>query len=148
MPTEKQTPDVRILAVDDCPMQRQLLTYRLEAAGYSVLVVETGQQALDAARSSRFDAVILDVNMPGMNGCQVGRALRADPATRSAMIAMHTSEDEAAVRTDFGGFDEFLPKPAAPALLEERIGRMIRQGRLGCDERQPRYGESEIGSLA
>ncbi|MEO8836125.1 MAG: response regulator [Caldimonas sp.] len=126
MPVSLATPPRRVLVVDDCALQREMLSTYLEAEGYSVLAVESGAQALGAARGEPFDAVILDVNMPGMDGVDVGLALRRDPATRGAKIAMHTSEDEAVVRSRFGLFDEFLPKPATRAQLGERIGRMMR----------------------
>ncbi len=97
----------------------------LEAAGYSVEAVASGQAALAAATRESFDAVILDVDMPGIDGLAVGRALREDPRTRGAMIAMHTSLDEADVRTGFDGYDAFLPKPCNARLLGECVSRMI-----------------------
>jgi CheY-like chemotaxis protein len=121
-----RTDTLVILAVDDCPVQRELLMLQLESAGYSALVVETGEEALQAARSVAFDAVILDVNMPGMDGLQIGRALRADPATHGALIIMHTSESEALVRERFAGFDGFLNKSAVTPMAE-RIRRMVRE---------------------
>jgi CheY-like chemotaxis protein len=116
----------RVLAVDDSSVIRELLIASLEAAGYSVEAVASGQAALAAAREEAFDAVILDVDMPGLDGLAVGRALRADPKTRQAMIAMHTSLAEAEVRTRFDGYDVFLPKPCSARLLGECVGRMIR----------------------
>ena len=105
---------------------RELVTASLEAAGYSVEAVASGNAALLAAAREAFDAVILDVDMPGMDGMAVGRALRLDPRTRSAMIAMHTSLDEADVRSGFDGYNVFLPKPFDARRLGECIDRMIR----------------------
>lgn len=116
----------RVLAVDDSSVIRELLIASLEAAGYSVEAVASGQAALAAAWRESFDAVILDVDMPGIDGLAVGRALRGDPRTRSSMIAMHTSLDEADVRTGFDDYDVFLPKPCDARLLGECVGRMIR----------------------
>jgi two-component system chemotaxis response regulator CheY len=123
----------RVLAVDDSSVIRELLTASLEAAGYSVEAVDSGHAALAAAWRETFDAVILDVDMPGIDGLAVGRALRGDPRTRLAMIAMHTSLAEADVRTGFDGYDVFLPKPCNARLLGECVGRMIgsRRQRLG-----------------
>jgi two-component system chemotaxis response regulator CheY len=120
-------PRGRVLAVDDSSVIRELLTASLEAAGYSVEAVGSGADALAAAWRETFDAVILDVDMPGIDGLAVGRALRGDPRTRQAMIAMHTSLDEADVRTGFDGYDVFLPKPCNARLLGECVGRMIRE---------------------
>jgi len=120
----------RVLAVDDSSVIRELLIASLEAAGYSVEAVATGQAALAAASRESFDAVILDVDMPGIDGLAVGRALRRDPHTRLAMIAMHTSLDEADVRTGFDGYDAFLPKPCDARLLGECVGRLIQTRQL------------------
>ena len=120
----------RVLAVDDSSVIREILIASLEAAGYSVEAVATGQAALAAASRESFDAVILDVDMPGIDGLAVGRALRRDPRTRQSMIAMHTSLDEAAVRTGFDGYDVFLPKPCDARLLGECVGRMIQARQL------------------
>jgi CheY-like chemotaxis protein len=119
-------PRGRVLAVDDSVVMRELVTASLEAAGYSVEAVASGNAALLAAAREAFDAVILDVDMPGMDGMAVGRALRLDPRTRSAMIAMHTSLDEADVRSGFDGYNVFLRKPFDARRLGECIDRMIR----------------------
>lgn len=116
----------RILAVDDSPVMRMLVTATLEALGYSVAAVDSGRAALEASRQENFDVVVLDVDMPGMDGLAVGRALRSDPLTRSSMIAMHTSLDEEIVRIGFDKYDAFLPKPCDARLLGERIGHLIR----------------------
>jgi CheY-like chemotaxis protein len=119
----------RVLAVDDSSVIRELLIASLEAAGYSVEAVDSGQAALIAARQETFDAVILDVDMPGIDGLAVGRALRGDPRTCKAMIAMHTSLDEAAVRDGFDDYDVYLPKPCSARLLGQCVDQMIRDRR-------------------
>lgn len=108
---------------------RALVTASLEALGYSVEAVDSGPAALEASKLENFDVVVLDVDMPGMDGLEVGRELRRDPKTRSSMIAMHTSLDEALVRTGFDNYDAFLPKPCDVRVLGERIDRMMRDQR-------------------
>jgi two-component system chemotaxis response regulator CheY len=125
-------PRGRVLAVDDSFVMRELVTASLEAAGYSVEAVASGLAALAAAERERFDAVILDVDMPGMDGMAVGRALRRDPRTRSSMIAMHTSLEEADVRSGFDGYNVFLPKPFDARRLGECIDRLLRDRRRGA----------------
>jgi CheY-like chemotaxis protein len=115
----------RVLAVDDSPEMRMLVTASLEARGYSVEAVDSGHAALEASRLESFDAVILDVDMPGIDGLAVGRALRSDPNTCSSMIAMHTSLEEEVVRSGFDEYDVFLPKPCNARLLGESVDRMI-----------------------
>lgn len=120
--------------MDDSPVMRVLVTASLEALGYSVEAVDSGHAALEATRLECFDAVILDVDMPGMDGLALGRALRGDPKTRSSMIAMHTSLEEAVVRSGFDEYDVFLPKPCEVRMLGERIDRMIRERRQRCEK--------------
>lgn len=115
----------RVLAVDDSSVIRELLTASLEAVGYSVEAVDSGFAALEAAAHESFDAVILDVDMPGLDGLAVGRALRRDPHMRRSMIAMHTTLDEADVRTGFDDYDIFLPKPCSARLLGQCVDRML-----------------------
>ena len=115
-----------ILTVDDCATTRELLRATLEAMGYSVLSVDSGQAALEAAGVQAFDAVVLDVEMPGLDGMAVGRALRQNPRTARAKIAMHTGLDEAQVRAGFSGYDAFVPKAAHPRLLGERVDSLLR----------------------
>jgi CheY-like chemotaxis protein len=119
----------RVLAVDDSAVMRVLVTASLEALGYSVEAVDSGYAALEASKLESFDAVILDVDMPGIDGLAVGRALRGDPRTSASMIAMHTSVEESVVRSGFDAYDDFLPKPFDARLLGERIDRMIRERR-------------------
>ena len=122
-----------MLAVDDDPTTRELLRASLEHYGYAVQAVDSGWAALDAAEHTSFDAVILDVEMPGMDGMAVGRALRSDPRTAAAVIAMHSSVDEASVRLGFTQYDAFLPKPGSALDLGERVDRLVRSRRAsGC----------------
>jgi CheY-like chemotaxis protein len=108
---------------------RVLVTASLEARGYSVEAVDSGYAALEATRLESFDAVILDVDMPGMDGLTLGLALRGDPKTSSSRIAMHTSMDEAVVRSIFDGYDIFLPKPCEARLLGECIDKLLSEPR-------------------
>ena len=119
----------RVLAVDDSPVMLALVTASLQALGYSVEAVDSGYAALEASQLEEFDAVVLDVDMPGLDGLAVGRALRGDPKTRSARIAMHTSLDEALVRRGFDEYDAFLPKPCDARRLGECLDHMIRNPR-------------------
>ena len=117
----------RVLTVDDSAEMRVLVTASLEALGYSVAAVDSGYAALEATRRERFDAVILDVDMPGMDGLTLGRALRGNPKTCSSRIAMHTSMDESVVRSIFDGYDAFLPKPCGARMLGECMERLLHQ---------------------
>jgi CheY-like chemotaxis protein len=119
----------RILAVDDSPVVRVLVTASLEALGYVVEAVDSGFAALEATKLEAFDAVVLDVDMPGMDGLALGRALRSDPRTRASKIAMHTSVDEAVVRDGFDAYDIFVSKPCDARRLGECVHLMIQDHR-------------------
>jgi CheY-like chemotaxis protein len=123
---------------------RALVSASLEACGYSVEAVDSGYAALEASKLESFDAVILDVEMPGIDGLAVGRALRGDPRTCASMIAIHTSLDETVVRAGFDSYDVFFSKACDVRLLGESIDRMIRERRRRSEDARP-GGE---GSLA
>jgi CheY-like chemotaxis protein len=117
----------RVLAVDDCAATRELMRASIEHYGHSVQAVDSGWAALAAAGEGGFDAVVLDVEMPGMDGMAVGRALRSDPRTCSAKIAMHSSVDESAVRAVFDQYDAFVPKAGSPRDLGARVDGLLRK---------------------
>jgi|KBSMisStaDraftv2_1062788.scaffolds.fasta_scaffold273176_2 CheY-like chemotaxis protein len=125
-PVTATQPRGRVLTVDDSAVMRLLVTASLEALGYSVEAVDSGHAALAASQREDFDAVVLDVDMPGIDGLAVGRALRSNPKTSTSMIAMHTSLAEAFVRTGFDEYDIFLPKPCDARYLGECVDLMIR----------------------
>jgi CheY-like chemotaxis protein len=119
-------PKGHVLAVDDCVAMLEVMRASLEAFGYSVQAVDSGWAALEAARHACFDAIVLDVEMPGLDGMAVGRALRNDPRTASSMIAMHSSVDEDSVRAGFDQYDAYVAKASSPRALGERVDRLIR----------------------
>lgn len=114
------------MAVDDCEAMRDILRAALEALGYSVQAVDSGAAALEAAGQDAFDAIVLDVEMPGLDGMAVGRALRSNPKTATTTIAMHSSIAEADVRAGFSQYDAFVPKPCSPLALGQRVDGLIR----------------------
>ncbi len=109
-----QTRSLRVLAAEDVPASRMLLQAVLERAGHAVTAVEDGPRALAALHSSRFDLMLLDLNMPGLGGFDVVAALRALPDERSrlpviALTADAADEVEAACQE--AGFDAVVQKP-------------------------------------
>lgn len=116
----------RVLAVEDCPVISLILTTELEAQGYEVTSVDSGEFAIDFARKQPFDLVILDVRLAGgISGLEVGRVLRRDPMNRSLKIVMHTTEPEETIALEFAGYDAFLPKPCELGLLTRTVARMV-----------------------
>ncbi len=112
-----------ILVIDDGPEQRRFLERTLTAAGYRVVTAPDGDAGAAAARSLLPDLVLLDVMMPGMNGYQVCRALKADPVTADRPILILTAKDEPADHfwAHEVGADDFITKPVDLTDLIRRI---------------------------
>ena len=117
----------KILVVDDQPKNVKLLADILTVKGYAVVTAESGGAALELVRSERPDLVLLDVMMPGMNGYEVCRAVRADPAIRVLPIALVTALDPSEkVKGLEAGADDFLTKPINQAELIARVRSLLR----------------------
>lgn len=133
---------VRILVVDDDPMMLELLTVRLDLAGYEAHGVRDGRQALDGLRGLRPAAMVLDINMPGMNGFDVLRRLRetGQIATLPVMVltARHATDD-VRMAIDLGARD-YLAKPFNDQQFLLRINRLLRAARK-AGEASPAGGE-------
>jgi DNA-binding response OmpR family regulator len=99
--------------VDDVPANRDLLCQTLESAGYSISGAPTGEVALEIAQLDPPDLVLLDIILPGLDGFEVCRRLKADTATRSVPVIFITAKDEteSLVRGfEVGGVD-YITKP-------------------------------------
>ncbi len=118
----------RILVVDDDPMNVKLVEGILKKEGYESIKAFGGSEALEKARHHRPDLILLDVMMPGIDGYQVTRKLKADPATAGIPIIMITALNgtEDKVRGLECGADEFLSKPVNAAELLARAKSMLR----------------------
>ena len=117
---------LRILAADDDRMIREVLRRTLEAAGHSVSVCRTGNEAVSATREQRFDLVLLDVVMPELDGFAACARIRE---RSSVPIIMLTSLDrsEDIVRGLQNGADDYVLKPFQPAVLLARIEAVSRR---------------------
>jgi DNA-binding response OmpR family regulator len=116
-----------VLVADDDEDILQLVSFRLERAGYKVVTAADGQQALVAAREHQPDLAVLDVMMPGLNGYEVTRQLRADPATAAIPVILLTARvQEADVSRGFeAGADDYLRKPFSPQELRSRVQAIL-----------------------
>ncbi len=119
---------VRILVVDDEDRNRRLLAAILEAEGYVVLEAANGERALELARQSPPDLVLLDIMMPDMDGYEVARALKADAATTAIPVVMVTALDdrESRLRGLEAGAEEFVTKPVDRNELRVRVRNLLR----------------------
>ncbi|HEX7238887.1 MAG TPA: response regulator, partial [Longimicrobiaceae bacterium] len=102
-----------LLVVDDEPVNVELLRDLLESLDFRTLGALRGPEALELARESSPDLILLDVMMPGMNGLEVCRRLRADPATAGIPVVFVTalSDAEDKLQAIEAGGDDFLTKP-------------------------------------
>ncbi|HEY0174641.1 MAG TPA: response regulator [Pyrinomonadaceae bacterium] len=117
---------LHVLVVDDAPDVTEMIALMMSYAGYQVSTAFSATEALDAARTHSFDAVISDIGMPGMSGYQLAEALRALPAYRTTPLIAVTGftmyEDRERARN--AGFDDFLNKPISPAALVDAVKRL------------------------
>jgi putative two-component system response regulator len=118
----------RILVVDDEERNRRLLVAMLEAEGYTAAEAADGAQALELARQNPPDIVLLDIMMPGMDGYDVARTLKADVATKAIPVVMVTALDdrESRLRGLEAGAEEFVTKPVERNELRIRVRNLLR----------------------
>ncbi len=146
----------RILVVDDILANVRLLEAKLSAEYFEVVTAMNGVDALEAVQRAKPDIVLLDVMMPGIDGIEVCKRLKADPATQHIPVIMVTALDqlEDRVRGLEAGADDFLTKPVNDVALFCRIKSLVRLKMLsdelraraefepdhgaGCQERHPR----------
>jgi two-component system alkaline phosphatase synthesis response regulator PhoP len=133
-----------ILVVDDEPkIVKQARDY-LEQSGYRVLEAGDGKTALAQARHERPDLVVLDLNLPGMDGLDVCRALRRESDVPIIMLTARVDETDRLIGLELGA-DDYITKPFSPRELVARVRAVLRRVQGGV--RQPgliRAGELEI----
>jgi CheY-like chemotaxis protein len=112
--------------VDDDNVTLDVLRAILDLDEFDVQTAADGAEALELARTDRFDVVVLDVMMPGMNGFEVCRALKDDPATASVPVVLLTARDREEDREEgiAAGCDAYLTKPFSPLHLIEVLSEL------------------------
>jgi len=121
-----------LLVVDDNKVNRLLLTRSLELQGHRVASADNGRVALERLRGETFDLLLLDMEMPEMDGFQVLEQLTADPALRDLPVIVTSSLEGIAnvARCIELGAEDYLGKPVNPVLLKARIGASLEKKRL------------------
>jgi putative two-component system response regulator len=144
--TATPTP-ARVLIVDDESANRNLLARLLTRDGYTAECAADGEGALAAVAISPPDLILLDVNLPGIDGFEVCRTMKADPETRLIPIVLLTglNDRERRIRGIEIGADDFLGKPFDPDELRARVRSLLRLKRYTDDLES---AESVIRSLA
>lgn len=134
-PVQASIPQARrkILVVDDEKDIVDLVAYNLGRSGYETLTAFNGNQALEIARKNAPDLIILDLMLPGLDGMEVARRLKAEAATAAIPIVMLTAKGE---ETDVVvgltlGADDYVTKPFSMKVLLARVGSVLRRTEAG-----------------
>ncbi len=138
----------RLLVIDDNKVMRLLLARGLEQQGHTVTMAEDGRRGLELLRSERFDLVLLDIEMPVMNGYQVLDAIRGDTTLREIPVIITSSQDEidGVARCITQGAEDYLTKPLNPILLKARINASLEKKRLRDRQKEliRKFAASEV----
>jgi DNA-binding response OmpR family regulator len=121
-------PPFRILVVDDDPNITRYVRLYLQQAGYHVDTTDDGVQALTAAQTRPPDLIVLDVMLPGLNGMEVCRRLRAHSDVPVVMLTARGDAPDRIAGLE-GGADDYLPKPFQPRELVARVNAVVRRAR-------------------
>jgi class 3 adenylate cyclase len=127
-----------LLVVDDNRVNRLLVGRTLEQLGHRVAFAENGRQALERLRSHPADLVLLDIEMPELNGYETLEALRTDPKLRDIPVVMMSSVDEvdSVARCIEMGAEDYLFKPVNGVLLRARVAASLEKKRLRDQQRE------------
>ena len=137
----------RVLVVDDVPANVKLLEARLSAEYFDVATAHSGAEALAACERAECDIILLDVMMPDMDGFEVCRRLKSNPATHHIPVVMVTALDQPSDRVAGlqAGADDFLTKPVSDIALIARVRSLTRLKMMTDELRMRAVTSREIG---
>ena len=121
-----------ILIIQDSPSVNAMLRLRLESGGFSVETVETGEEGVEKAKVGQYQLILLDYNLPGIDGGEVCRILKEEGNTRNTPIVLMSAKDEgelSKMTTDVGA-DGFISLPFEPKEFIEKITGFMESRRL------------------
>ena len=137
-------PDLRVLVVDDESAIRRALRPALMELGFQVAEASRGEEALQLLRAATYDAVLLDVNMPGLGGIETLRRIRGfAPRLPILMLTVRDQEEEKVIALDLGA-DDYVTKPFSTRELIARIRAAVRRVRAPI---RPEDAPIEIGEI-
>jgi two-component system cell cycle response regulator len=116
----------KIMVVDDELEIRDLLSKFLTEEGYEVILASAGEEAIELAKRETPHAILLDIRMPGIDGIEVCRRLKAEPKTQYIPIIMITGYDENKIDAIMVGADDFVNKPVDLVELAVRVKSILR----------------------
>jgi two-component system alkaline phosphatase synthesis response regulator PhoP len=119
----------RVLIVDDEPDILEIINYNLVKEGYETYTAKNGDEALEKARTTNPNLVILDIMMPGKTGMQVCEVLRANPAFNDTLIIFLTAlnDESSHIKGLECGADDYISKPISPRVLVSRVNAIFRR---------------------
>jgi len=129
MSVRASSQNARLLVVEDDPDISMLLAHSLGRAGFAVETLSSGTEVLAEARRRTPDLILLDLMLPGLDGLEVCRALRADPATAAMPVIMLTAraeESDRIVGLELGA-DDYITKPFSPNEVVARVRALLRR---------------------
>lgn len=138
----------RLLIVDDNRVNRLLMSRSVELLGYSATVAENGRVAMDMLRDGAFDLMLLDIEMPEMDGFEVLEAIKLEPSLKELPVIVTSSVEgvDNIVRCIDLGAEDYLPKPVNPVLLRARLSSSLEKKRLRDEQKTllRRFATSEV----
>jgi len=113
----------RILIIQDSPSVNAMLKFRLESGGFSVETAETGEEGVEKTKACQYQLILLDYNLPGINGSQVCRILKGQDNTQNTPIVFMSAKDEDKLRqiTKEAGADGYVGLPFEGRKFIEKI---------------------------
>ena len=119
----------KILIIQDSPSANAMLKFRLEAGGFSVETVETGEEGVEKTKASQYQLILLDYNLPGMNGSQVCGVLKKEEKTRNTPVVFMSAKDEEKLSqiTKEAGADGYIGLPFEGKTFIEKIRGFLKK---------------------
>jgi two-component system alkaline phosphatase synthesis response regulator PhoP len=119
----------KILIIQDSPSANAMLKFRLESGGFSVETVETGEEGVEKAKTSQYQLILLDYNLPGINGSQVCGVLKKEEKTRNTPVVFMSAKDEEKLSqiTKEAGADGYIGLPFEGKTFIEKIKGFLRK---------------------
>ena len=125
----KMSTTKKILIADDEPDILEILQFNLQQVGYEVTTAKSGDDAIEKAKKTEPDLIILDIMMPGKNGIEACKQLRSMPAFQQTLIVFLTamSDEGTEIRGLETGADDYLTKPISPKVLLSKVNALFRR---------------------
>ncbi|MDA0595769.1 MAG: response regulator transcription factor [Chloroflexi bacterium] len=147
MVTTQQRTELTALIVEDDKSVSQLIRLYLAQAGYRVLAAEDGPSGLQMALEESPDIVLLDLNLPGMDGIEVCKNVRKESEVPIIMVTARVEEDDRLSGLDLGA-DDYVSKPFSPRELIARVNAVLRRASKATEKRQETGSTVSAGDVA